>query len=293
MQGAGSSLSRDPFPHTPALASKVVWALQRHRMRILLTNDDGIEAPGLDVLEKIATDLTDDVWVVAPETDNSGASHSLTLAEPLRMRELDKHHYAVKGTPTDCVIMGVRFLLREQPPTLVLSGVNRGQNLADDVTYSGTVAGAIQGTLLGIPSVAMSLVCGPVEAAQDMREPPIWETPMQHGADLLRSLLDAGWPEGVVINVNYPNCEPSAVKGASATAQGLRDPGLLRIEDRFDTRGRAYYWVGIERRRAEPPKGTDLWAVRSNLISVTPLCLDYTDEKAREKLATVLDDRGH
>ena len=259
------------------------------RMRILLTNDDGIEAAGLGVLEKIATDLTDDVWVVAPETDNSGASHSLTLAEPLRMRELNKRHYAVKGTPTDCVIMGVRFLLRDQPPDLVLSGVNRGQNLADDVTYSGTVAGAIQGTLLGIRSVAMSLVCGPVDAAQDGRQPPIWETPMHHGAPLLRKLLDAGWPDGVVINVNYPNCEPGALKGTAATVQGLRDPGLLRIEDRFDTRGRAYYWVGIERSRAEPPQGSDLWAVRSNLISVTPLCLDYTDQKSRERLAAALD----
>jgi 5'/3'-nucleotidase SurE len=156
-------------------------------MRILLTNDDGIEAPGLGVLEKIATDLTDDVWVVAPETDNSGASHSLTLAEPLRMRDLGKRHFAVKGTPTDCVIMGVRFLLREQPPDLVLSGVNRGQNLADDVTYSGTVAGAIQGTLLGVPSIAMSLVCGPVETGKEVREPPIWETPMQHGGELVRN----------------------------------------------------------------------------------------------------------
>ena len=177
-------------------------------MRILLTNDDGIEAPGLGVLEKIATDLTDDVWVVAPETDNSGASHSLTLAEPLRMRDLGKRHYAVKGTPTDCVIMGVRFLLRDRPPDLVLSGVNRGQNLADDVTYSGTVAGAIQGTLLGVPSIAMSLVCGPVETGQEVREPPIWETPMQHGGELVRKLLDSGWPEGVVMNVNFPSCEP-------------------------------------------------------------------------------------
>src|SRR5262245_62075401 len=132
-------------------------------MRILLTNDDGIEAPGLSALEKIASDLTDDVWVVAPETDNSGASHSLTLAEPLRMRHLGNRHYAVKGTPTDCVIMGVRFLMHEKSPDLVLSGVNRGQNLADDVTYSGTVAGAIQGTLLGVPSMAMSLVCGSTE----------------------------------------------------------------------------------------------------------------------------------
>jgi 5'-nucleotidase len=155
-------------------------------MRILLTNDDGIEAPGLDVLEKIATDLTEDVWVVAPETDNSGASHSLTLAEPLRMRELGKQRYSVKGTPTDCVIMGVRFLLREQPPDLVLSGVNGGQNLADDVNYSGTVAGAIQGTLLGIPSIAMSLVCGPPETDSEVRRRPIWETPMQHGSDLVR-----------------------------------------------------------------------------------------------------------
>jgi len=253
-------------------------------MRILLTNDDGIEAPGLDVLEKIATDLTDDVWVVAPETDQSGASHSLTLAEPLRMRELGKRHYAVKGTPTDCVIMGVRFLLRQQPPDLVLSGVNRGQNLADDITYSGTVAGAIEGTLLGVPSIAMSLAIGSYETGT-----PIWETPMRHGAELVRKLLDAGWPEGTVLNVNFPDCEPDAVKGMCATVQGLRDPGLLRIEDRLDTRGKAYYWIGIERRRAKPPQDTDLWAVCSNLISVTPLCLDYTDQKTRAKLAKVSD----
>jgi 5'-nucleotidase len=139
----------------------------------------------------------------------------------------------------------------------------------------------------------MSIVCGPVETGQDGRQPPVWETPMQHGGDLVRKLLDAGWPEGVVINVNYPNCEPGAVKGIVATAQGLRDPGLLRIEDRLDTRGRAYYWVGIERRRAEPRKGTDLWAVRSNFISVTPLCLDYTDQGTRDKLASVFDGQSH
>ena len=253
-------------------------------MRILLTNDDGIEAPGLDVLEKIATDLTDDVWVVAPETDQSGAAHALTLAEPLRMRELGKRHYAVKGTPTDCVIMGVRFLLREQPPDLVLSGVNRGQNLADDVNYSGTVAGAIEGTLLGVPSMALSLALGSYDTGT-----PIWETPMRHGAKLVRKLLDAGWPDGTVLNVNFPDCEPEAVKGMCATVQGLRDTDLLDIDDRLDTRGKAYYWIGIAKRSAKPPKGTDLWAVRSNLISVTPLCLDYTDQKARAKLAKVLD----
>jgi 5'-nucleotidase len=259
-------------------------------MRILLTNDDGIEAPGLDVLEKIATDLTDDVWLVAPETDNSGASHSLTLAEPLRMRELGKRRYAIKGTPTDCVIMGVRFLLRDQPPDLVISGVNRGQNLADDITYSGTVAGAIQGCLLGIPSMAMSLVTGPAEADQGTGE-PLWETPMHYGAELVRKLMRAGWPEGVVLNVNFPNCPPDAVKGMCATVQGLRDPDLFRIIDRLDARGKAYYWIGVERRRAKPPKGTDLWAVSCKQISVTPLCLDYTDQRTREKLMGVLDNR--
>ena len=257
-------------------------------MRILLTNDDGIEAPGLDVLEKIATDLTGDIWVVAPETDNSGASHSLTLDEPLRMRSVGKRRYAVKGTPTDCVIMGVRFLLRDEPPDLVLSGVNRGQNLADDITYSGTVAGAIQGCLLGIPSIAMSLVTGPAEADQGTGDAR-WETPMHYGADLVRKLISAGWPEGVVLNVNFPNCTPDAVKGMCATEQGLRNPDLFRILDRVDARGRDYYWIGVERRRAKPPKNTDLWAVRCNQISVTPLCLDYTDLQTREGLARVLD----
>jgi 5'-nucleotidase len=252
-------------------------------MRILITNDDGIEAPGLDVLEHIASKVSKDVWVVAPETDQSGASHSLTLAEPLRMRELAKRRYAIKGTPTDCVIMGVRYLLEEKPPDLVLSGVNRGQNLADDVNYSGTVAGAIEGVLLGVPSIALSLAIGQNETGQ-----PLWDTPMRHGAPLLRRLLDAGWPEGVVLNINFPDCVPDAVKGTAVTSQGQRDPNFLRIEDRLDTRGKAYYWVGIERRKSRPPKGTDLWAVQVGRISVTPLQLDFTDEEARAKLATAL-----
>jgi 5'-nucleotidase len=257
------------------------------KMRILVTNDDGIEAPGLGVLEKIATDLTDDVWVVAPEMDNSGASHSLTLAEPLRMRELGKRRYAVKGTPTDCVIMGVRYLLKDNLPDLVLSGVNRGQNLADDVNYSGTVAGAIEGSLLGVPSIALSLAMGNYNHGV-----PIWETPMHHGADLLRKLLDAGWPEGIVLNVNFPDCQPDQVKGMAATVQGLRDTALLDIDARMDTRGRAYYWIGIAKRGPNPPKGTDMWAVRENLISVTPLCLDLTDRGTLDELARVLGGKG-
>ena len=195
----------DPHPHSPQALHGRPRQNRAHclTMRVLITNDDGIEAPGLDVLEHIAGAVSKDVWVVAPETDQSGASHSLTLAEPLRMRDLGKQHYAVKGTPTDCVIMGVRFLLKDKPPDLVLSGVNRGQNLADDVNYSGTVAGAIEGCLLGVPSIALSLAIGNYETGK-----PIWDTPMRHGGGLLGKLLKAGWPEGVVLNVNFPDCQP-------------------------------------------------------------------------------------
>jgi 5'-nucleotidase len=167
----------------------------------------------------------------------------------------------------------------------VLSGVNRGQNLADDVNYSGTVAGAIEAALLGIPSIAMSLVTEGFE-----RGAPQWETPMRHGAPLVRKLLEAGWPEDVVLNVNFPDCAPDAVQGMAATVQDLRSVDQVRIEDRMDTRGRAYYWIGIERRPSSPPKGTDLWAARSNLISVTPLYLNFTHEETRARLAKVL---GH
>src|SRR5438067_12841140 len=124
-------------------------------MRILCTNDDGIHAPGLKVVEEIARALSDDVWVVAPELDQSGVSHSLSLNDPLRLREIGPRHFAVRGTPTDCVIMGTRYLMEAVAPDLILSGVNRGQNAAEDVTYSGTIAGAMEGTILGIPSMAL------------------------------------------------------------------------------------------------------------------------------------------
>ena len=219
-------------------------------MRILITNDDGIEAPGLDVLQKIASDLSKDVWVVAPETDQSGAAHSLTLHEPLRLRKLSERVFAVKGTPTDCVIMGVRYILQDELPTLVLSGVNRGANLADDITYSGTIAGAIEGAMLGIPSIALSL-------AIDWENPKKirWETPMELGADLIRKLMKAGWPRDVLMNVNFPDREPSKVEGIQVTEQGRRDQDYLRIEDRMDTRGNPYYWLGFKSRSLASRQG--------------------------------------
>src|SRR5690606_11475479 len=164
-------------------------------MRILLTNDDGIHAEGLAVLERIARELTDDVWVVAPETDQSGLAHSLTLSEPLRLRKIDDRHFALRGTPTDCVIMGVRSLMPEKPD-IVLSGVNGGSNMADDVTYSGTVAGAMEGTLLGIRSFALSQA---YNVADGGRIVP-WEVAEAHGPALLKRLIDTKLPEGVLVN---------------------------------------------------------------------------------------------
>jgi 5'-nucleotidase len=170
-------------------------------MRILLTNDDGIHAPGLEVLEKIARELSDDLWIVAPETDQSGVAHSLSLNDPLRLREIGPRHYAVKGTPTDCVIMGVRYLMRDRPPDVVLSGVNRGRNCAEDVTYSGTVAGAMEGTVLGIPSFALSQ-----SHSAANRQRPHWETALRYAPDLIRRVLQEGVPRDVLININFPDC---------------------------------------------------------------------------------------
>ena len=251
-------------------------------MRILLTNDDGIEAPGLDVLEKIATDLTDDVWVVAPETDNSGASHSLTLAEPLRMRELAKRHYAVKGTPTDCVIMGVRKLL-PSPPDLILSGVNSGSNIADDITYSGTVAGAMEGALLGIRSVAFSQAYNVVEHERVVP----YETGETLAPALLDRLIRLELPAGTFLNVNFPSCPADEVAGTVVTCQGKLSYNL-GIEQRADGRGLPYYWLRFGRDTSELREGTDLYAVRNNFVSVTPLKLDLTAHELRDQLARAL-----
>ena len=169
-------------------------------MRILLTNDDGVHAPGLKLLEKIAAKFSDDVWVVAPETDQSGVAHSFSLSNPLRLREITPRHFAVQGTPTDCVIMGLRTVLTDKKPDLILSGVNRGQNVAEDVTYSGTIAAAMEGTLLGVPSIALSQSYGGVET----RERPHWDSSEIHAPAVIEKILALGIPPGVLINVNFP-----------------------------------------------------------------------------------------
>src|SRR5271154_4477720 len=161
-------------------------------MRILLTNDDGIHAPGLKLLERIAKMFSDDVYVVAPESDQSGVAHSLSLNNPLRLREITPRHFAVQGTPTDCVIMGVRKLMAGRKPDLILSGVNRGQNVAEDVTYSGTIAATMEGTLIGIPSIALSQAYGGPEGHRDIR----WGCAESHASSVIARILKAGIAPG-------------------------------------------------------------------------------------------------
>jgi len=261
-------------------------------MRILITNDDGVHAPGLDACEKVARALSDDVWIVAPETDQSGVAHSLSLNDPLRLREVGERHFAVKGTPTDCVIMGVRHIM-PQPPDLVLSGVNRGRNCAEDVTYSGTVAGAMEGTVLGVPSFALSQAY-----TFSTRRLPQWETTIQFAPDIIRRVLEAGMPRDVLVNLNFPDCPPAEVAGVAVTCQGKRDQELLRIEPRHDGRGNPYYWIAFARAEARgmaraeargASRGSDLVAIAENKIAVTPLRLDLTDEPFMTTLAEVFD----
>jgi 5'-nucleotidase len=250
-------------------------------MRILITNDDGIDSPGLHALRQIAGELSKDVWVVAPETNQSGASHSLSLHEPLRMRQVDERAFAVRGTPTDSVIMGVRHILKDTLPDLVLSGINRGANMAEDVTYSGTIAGAFEGTTLGIRSIALSQSYGDSKNLK-------WQTAIAHAPGLIRKLLALDWAPPSLFNLNFPDREPNEVVGTAVTRQGRRDPGLLAIDERQDTWGNPYYWLAFERRRSTTQEGTDLWAIYSGRISVTPLFLDLTHRGMMDTLAKAL-----
>ncbi|PPD44163.1 MAG: 5'/3'-nucleotidase SurE [Methylocystis sp.] len=255
-------------------------------MRILITNDDGVHAAGLKVAESIARAISDDVFVIAPELEQSGVAHSLSLNDPLRLREISPRHFAVKGTPTDCIIMGVRKLLLDHPPDLVISGVNSGQNIAEDVTYSGTIAGAMEATILGIPAIALSQ-CYDFFSGRNAIH---WDCAQTHGPGIVRKLLAAGIPPNVLMNVNFPSCPPQEVQGVAVTMQGRRSNDLMRIEDRKDGRGNPYHWISFQRADFTPGAGTDLQAVEEHRISVTPLQLDLTDHPTVTRLAAAFEE---
>jgi len=251
------------------------------KARILVTNDDGINAPGLDALIEIARQLSNDVWVVAPEFNQSGAGHSLSITRPLRARQVSDAKFAIEGTPTDCVLLAVKHLMRDRKPDIVLSGVNRGTNMADDVTYSGTIAGAMEGCLLGLPSIAFS-------QAYTHPHPLKWGTATTHGADVARRVLALGWPRNVFININFPDVVAASVKGVKITRQGVRGFGG-HIVEREDPRGGAYYWIAYAPGEHEHDEDGDISAVRGGWISVTPLHLDLTHDVTRRKLAAGFD----
>lgn len=251
------------------------------RARILLSNDDGIEATGLKVLERIARTLSEDVWVVAPEMEQSAASHSLTLRVPLRIRELSPRRFAVNGTPTDAVLLAVRHIMAGRGPDILLSGVNRGGNLGEDVTYSGTIAAAMEGTLLGVPSIALSQC---YTTGQKTR----W-TPAEHQAPaLIKKLVSVRWPKGVMMNVNFPDLPAERVTGVAVTRQGRRKIGG-ELDRRLDPRGAPYYWISTMRTEEPSLKGSDLAAVNGGAISVTPLSLDLTHKPTMRALTSVFE----
>ena len=241
-------------------------------MRILVTNDDGIHAEGLAVLEVIARALSDDVWVCAPEAEQSGASRSLTLSEPLRVRRLDDRRFAVLGTPTDCVMLAIQHLIDGEGPDLVLSGVNRGLNAGEDVTMSGTVAGAIEGMALGVPAIALSQMMR--YSREDERAP--FAAAQAFGPGLVARLVELGWPDDVILNINFPAKPASDIGEVEVTRQGFRNIRTRFAEQRTDLRGRDYYWLGYRNEPSQPPVGTDLRAAYDGRISVTPLHIDLT-----------------
>jgi 5'-nucleotidase len=250
-------------------------------MRILVTNDDGINAPGLAVLEDIAAELSEDVWVCAPAEEQSGAGHSLTLNRPVRLHQHGPKRYSVSGTPTDSVMMALRKIMPDQKPDLILSGVNRGANLGDDITYSGTVSAAIEGALAGIRSLALSQVYSQEGKGDDVP----FEAAAAWGAKTIRPLLEIPFEERVLVNVNFPPVAADKVKGIRVTRQGFHDYSRGSIVEGTDPRGYKYFWFGLYAIEHTLDHGTDLEAIADGHIAVTPLQLDFTHHASLGALA--------
>ena len=241
--------------------------------RILLTNDDGIHSDGLQALERTLREVGD-VFVVAPASEMSGASHSLTLSRPLRIRKIDDRHWTVDGTPTDCVTLALHKILKEDElPDLCVSGINHGGNLGDDATYSGTVAGALEATILGVPGIAISLVA---------RDHFNFDEAARFTLLAVRKILAEGLPEGTLLNVNIPNSE---VRGVKVTKQGIKNARPV-ITEHIDPRGKPYFWIGEQYFRSNAEDGTDYRAIEDGYISVTPLRSDMTDHAALTQIGT-------
>jgi 5'-nucleotidase len=241
--------------------------------RILLTNDDGIHSEGLQILERTLREVGD-VFVVAPAAEMSGASHSLTLSRPLRIRQIDERHWSVDGTPTDCVTLALHQILREdQLPHVCASGINHGGNLGDDATYSGTVAGALEATILGVPGLAISLVA---------RDHFNFTEAARFALVAVRKILSEGLPEGTLLNMNVPQGE---IKGVKVTRQGIKNARPV-ITEHIDPRGKPYFWIGEQYFRSNAEDGTDYRAIEDGYVSITPLKSDMTDHNSLTQIGS-------
>ncbi len=236
--------------------------------KILVTNDDGIHSAGIIALARSLKSLGE-VLVVAPAHEMSAASHSLTLTRPLRIERIDDHHFSVDGTPTDCVTLAMNYLLKSEPPDIVISGINKGGNLGEDVTYSGTVAGALEASIYGLPGIAVSLV---------QRTNFDFGPAAEFAVDIARRVLGNGLPRGTVLNVNVP---AGPIRGVRITRQGTKNIRPNIIEG-TDPRQRKYYWIGEESLAWNEDAGTDYAALGHGFVSITPLRTDMTDYGALE-----------
>jgi 5'-nucleotidase len=245
--------------------------------RILITNDDGIDGEGIRLLERVARQFSDDVWVVAPEDERSGAGHSMSISHPIRIQQRDERHWAVRGTPTDCALLGIHELIPGRRPDIILSGINRGPNLAEDITYSGTCSAAMEGAVLGIQAVAFSQI---IRYKSDIH----WATSEKYAPLALKRLLDMDWEPGQFVNVNFPDCPPEEVKGLRVTSQGMRPDGAFRPVGRVDERHVPYWWIKINFPEGGNAPGNDLQAAIDKEVSITPLRLDMTDHNSLERM---------
>jgi len=245
--------------------------LNLKKSRILISNDDGFDSPGIRKLEAIAKKLAKEVWLVAPETEQSAAGHSLTLRSPLRIKKISENHFTVNGTPTDCVMLAMNKIMKDHRPDLMLSGINKGSNIGEDMTYSGTIAAAMEATLFGIPAIALSQ-----EVIEDtINNKMSWSAAEAYTAKVINKVTSVTWPRDVLINVNFPPVPKTKVTGIEITREGRRKIGDEIIES-SDPRGEPYYWIGAQQHSGRYPAGTDLAAIQNGAVSVTPLSLDLT-----------------
>jgi 5'-nucleotidase len=265
--------------------------LNLKKCRVLICNDDGINAPGIKHLEKVMQAIAKEVWVVAPELEQSGTAHSLTLRDPLRIRKISSRRYSVAGTPTDNVLLAVNQIMKGFRPDLVLSGFNRGANVGEDMTYSGTIAAAIEATLLGIPAIALSQQVDDKVPDDDKSAPlPVhWSTAETHAPRVIERLTKIQWPRDVLMNVNFPACPADKIAGIAIAREGRRKISDEVIEGR-DPRGRPYYWIGASHGIDKFVPGTDIHALANHMVSITPVTVDLTHYGTVRKLRKVFKD---